>query len=175
MTTCCLRHIKHLAFFIDHLPKLYLFIQSKFFMVRSKLTYCSPIWPPQHMKDMQLLETLQRRATKFILTISYNDYKSCYRSRLLTLRILPLMMQLEIIDILFFVTIIKHLTERFDVSKYVTFSSASTRSSSKCKLVHTLSRINRDRHFYFNRLPRLWNSLPIIHFKSICKIHQTTA
>ena len=127
-------------------------------LVRSKLSYCSPIWRPQHLKDIQLLETLQRRATKFIL----NDYKSCYRSRLLTLHMLPLMMQLEIIDILFFVTSIKHPTERFDILEYVTFSSASTRSSSKCKLVHTLSRINRDRHFYFNRLPRLWNSLPSI-------------
>ena len=127
-------------------------------LVRSKLTYCSPIWQPQYMKDMQLLETLQGRATKFIL----NDYKSCYRSRLLTLRMLPLMMQLEIIDILFFVTSIKHPTERFDILEYVTFSSASMWSSSKCKLVHTLARINHDRHFYFNRLPRLWNSLPSI-------------
>ena len=81
-------------------------------LVRSKLTYCSPIWRPQHLKDMQLLQTLQRRATKFIL----NDYKSCYRS-LLTLRMLPLMTHLEIIDILFFVTSIKHPTERFDILK----------------------------------------------------------
>ena len=32
MTTCCLRSIKYLAFFVDHLPKLYLFIQRKFFI-----------------------------------------------------------------------------------------------------------------------------------------------
>ena len=137
MTTCCLRPIKHLAFFVDHLPKLYLFIQRKFFI---------------------LLETLQRRTTKFIL----NDCKSCYRSRLLTLRMLPLMMQLEIIHMLFFVTSIKHPTERFDILKYVTFPSESKRSSSKCTLAHTLSRKNRERHFYFHRLPCLWNSLPSI-------------
>jgi len=107
---------------------------------------------------MQLLETLQRRAAKL----------KCYRSRLLTLCMLPLMMQLEIIDILFFVTSIKHPTEWFDILEYITFSSASTWSSSKFKLVHTLSRIDRDRRFYFNRLPCLWNSLLSIDLNKSC-------
>ena len=95
---------------------------------------------------------------KFIL----HDNISCYKSRLLTLRMLPLMMQLEMNDILFFITSIKNPTERFNILNYVTFSKASTRSSSKFKLVHNLSRTNQNRHFYFNRLPRLWNSLPSI-------------
>ena len=51
-------------------------------LVRSVLTYCSQIWRPQYLKYIRVLENVQRRATKFIL----NDYKSCYKSRLLTLQ-----------------------------------------------------------------------------------------
>ena len=36
-----------------------------------------------------------------------------------------------------------------------------TRSSSH-KLIHSISSTSHVNHFYFNRLPRLWNSLPII-------------
>ena len=126
-----LRPIKLLAFFVEHLPKL---IHTKkvlyISLIKSTLTYCSPIWHPQYLKDIQAIENVQRRATKFIL----HDYASSYKSRLLTLHLLPLMMQFEINDILFFITSIKNPTKRFNILHYVTFSTASTRSSSKCKL-----------------------------------------
>ena len=90
------------------------------------------------------------------------DYKSCYRSCLIKLHMLPLMMQFEIADIMFFVTSIKSPSAHFNMLQHVNFSKVSTRSSSKFKLVHNLSRFNHVKHFYFNRLPRLWNSLPTI-------------
>ena len=39
-------------------------------LVRSQLTYCSTIWRPYLLKDIALLESVQRRSTKWIL----NDY-----------------------------------------------------------------------------------------------------
>ena len=78
------------------------------------------------------------------------------------LEILPLMMQLELNDMMFFIRCLKEPTEAFRVSSYVTFSSHSTRSSIHLKLHHTLSRTNTLSHFYFNRIPRLWNSFPSI-------------
>ena len=72
---------------------------------------------------------------------------------------LPLMMQFEIADIMFFVTSSKSPSAHFNMLQHVNFS---TRSSLKFKLVHNLSRFNHVKHFYFNRLPRLWNSLPTI-------------
>ena len=43
-------------------------------LVRSRLSYCSPIWRPRLLKDIKSIENVQRRATNYIL----QDYKSCY-------------------------------------------------------------------------------------------------
>ena len=40
-------------------------------LVRSHLGYASEIWPPYLHKDTATLERVQRRATKYILTITY--------------------------------------------------------------------------------------------------------
>ena len=71
-------------------------------LVRSQLLYGSQIWRPVLIKDIKSLEQIQRRATIFILNGHYTDYKS----RLLKLHLLPLMMTL---DILFFVRSLKQL------------------------------------------------------------------
>ena len=66
--------------------------------------YCSPVWCPHFIKDILSTETVQRRATKYIL----NDFSSDYKSRLTKLNLLPLMMQLEINDIIFLSRILKN-------------------------------------------------------------------
>ena len=73
-----------------------------------------------------------------------------------------LKMELEIADVIFFISSIKLPNDSFNILQHVTFASTTTRSSSSGKLVHNICHSNRDKHFYFNRLPRLWNSLPII-------------
>ena len=128
-------------------------------LVRSQLVYCSQIWRPSFVKDISSLERIQRRATKFIL----GDYTSSYKSRLLSLQLLPLMMVYELYDISFFLKSINLPTNSFNILNYIAFTSNSTRSSSFNKLVHPLAKTNRIKHFYFNRLPRLWNALPPIN------------
>ena len=129
-------------------------------LVRSQFLYGSQIWRPLLLKDVNAIESLQRRATKYIL----NDYESDYRSRLIKLHLLPLTMVLELNDICFFVNSLKlaSTSNSFDISKHVSFSHNPTRSGSHRKLIQPLIRHNRDKQFYFNRLPYLWNSLPPI-------------
>ncbi len=127
-------------------------------LVRSKLLYCSPIWHPRFLKDIKSFESVQRRATKFIP----NDYRSDYKSRLPRLNLLPLMMHFKVNDVLFFIKKLKVPSPSFNVTDYIHFCSASTRSSSFLKLKLPRSKLNTVKHFYFNRLPRLWNSLPVI-------------
>lgn len=127
-------------------------------LVRSKLTYCSQIWRPHLIKDILSLEKIQRRATKFILS----DYSSDYKSRLTSLNMLPLMMVLELQDITFFIKSLASKTDSFNVLKFVSFIASSTRSTRFTKLSHTISKTKLVNHFYFRRLPRLWNALPPI-------------
>ena len=139
-------------------------------LIRSHLTYCSSIWHPYLIKDIILLEHIQRRATKFIL----NDFTSNYRERLIKLKLLPLMMTLELSDILFFIKSINNPTPGFNITDFLTFTSNKTRSSSNFKLQHIRSSNNLTRNFYFNRFPRLWNALPSININCSISIIKST-
>ena len=127
-------------------------------LVRAQLTYCSQLWRPYLIKDIIVLERVQRRATKFIL----NDYQSSYRSRLLTLNLLPLMYLFEIYDIIFFIKSLKNPTSSFNIYNFIEFHSSSSRLSKANKLTHQRFLNLITRHFFFNRVPRLWNTLPVI-------------
>ncbi len=88
-------------------------------LVRSQLSYGSQLWLPMLIKHIVSLEKIQRRATKFI--VGYNSNLS-YKERLIQLNLLPLMYHLELLDVVFFVTSFKNLSNRFDISKYVSIS-----------------------------------------------------
>ena len=121
--------------------------------IRSQLLYCSPLWHPHLMVDIKSLETVQRRATRFIVS----DASMNYRDRLLCLNMLPLMMEYEIADIILLVKSMKYPSS---ITDFISFCATSTRSSSFLKLRHSMTKTNTQGHFYFNHIPRLWNSLP---------------
>ena len=83
-----------------------------------------------------------------------------YKERLIHLNLLPLMYHLELLDVAFFVTSIKNISNRFDISKYIEISTGKTRSSNKTTIKHKFASSSKHHHFYFNRISRLWNSLP---------------
>ena len=64
-------------------------------VVRSQLTYCSQIWKHYLIKDIVKLENIQRKATKYIL----NNYSINYKSRLGALKLLPLLFQINDINL----------------------------------------------------------------------------
>ena len=128
-------------------------------LVRSKITYCTQVWRPCFIKDIIVLERIQRRATKFIL----GDFSQDYKSRLIYLHLLPLMYVFELFDILLFVKSLKSPDPSFPVLDYVSFSNNSTRSSTFTKLTPRHLSSSSSQHSYFNRLVRLWNFLPPIN------------
>jgi len=88
---------------------------------RSQLMYCSPVWCPYLVKDINNLEHLQRWATKYIL----NDNISDHKTRLLRLELLPLMYTFELSDITFFIKSIKNPTTSSNIYHFVLFSSSA--------------------------------------------------
>ena len=127
-------------------------------LVRSHLTYCSQIWRPRLLKDIISLERIQHRATNYDLSDSHFNYKS----RLVSLHLLPLMYWFELQDIIFLVKCLKDETNSTNIYKYMTFFFSSMRSSTSNNPVHNFSRTSTTRHFYFNRIVLLWNALPRI-------------
>ena len=105
-----------------------------------------------------MLPSQQRRATKYI-----NDYNPDYRTRLISLNLLPISMLLELNDLRFFVKSLKNKSPNnsYNISEYVSFkfSHNHTRSGTFSKLVQPCIKNNREKQFYFNRLPYLfWKS-----------------
>ena len=66
-------------------------------LVKSQAMCCSIVWRPNLIKDITLVERIQRRATKFIL----NDYNSSYFDRLKKLNLLFLKYIFELNKVLF--------------------------------------------------------------------------
>ena len=101
-------------------------------LVRSQITYGSPIWRPFLIKDIKFIEQIQRRATKFIL----NDFHSVYYNRLIKLQILPLMYMFELYDAMLFIKSLKASSPCFCITDFVSFAHGNTRSSTTGKLQH---------------------------------------
>ena len=108
------------------------------------------------VKDIMSFETVQRRSTMYIL----QNYSSNYKQRLMPLKLLPLIYWYELQDMLFIIKCIKAPSDNFDIHKYVSFVTSSTRSASHHKLKQNLCRTSRYRHFYFKCIVKLWNAFP---------------
>ena len=76
---------------------------------------------------------------------------------------LPLMYIYELNDIMFLVKSLISPTDNFDIKNYITFASNSTRSGVYKKLVHPMISNVTQHHFYFNRIIRLHNYVPVIN------------
>ena len=81
----------------------------------------------------------------------------------MNLNILPLMYTYEIADILFLIKSIRNPTNSFNINNYITFYTGSSRLAKAHKLQHSYGANNISRYLYFNRIPRLWNALPVIN------------
>ena len=79
-------------------------------LVRSHLAYASQVWSPQNTTMCMELERIQRRATKFILALPFKTDMS-YKTRLVTLKLLPLCYWREFLDILFLFKCVHGLIE----------------------------------------------------------------
>jgi len=133
-------------------------------LIRSDLEYGSCLWSGTSKHNVQILEGVQRRATKFILHYPDQDYKE----RLTSLDLLPLTLRRDKFDLLFFYRC-KEGHYDLDINNFVEFRNnkngqdhPTTRSSSdSLKLKPKKCKTEAHMVFYFNRIVPLWNQLPL--------------
>ena len=75
----------------------------------------------------------------------------------------------ELNEIVFTLKSLKYPSPSFNITDYITFADGNTRSSSSGKMIHVRNNNNAGRHFFFNRIPRLWNALPLLTYLYLLK------
>ena len=85
----------------------------------------TPLILPHLVKEMLCLESVERRATRYIL----NDYSrhTSYKSRLINTKLLPLMYWLELQDVLFLVKCLQGTMNNFNIHDFIPAPSSSHR------------------------------------------------
>ena len=125
-------------------------------LVRSDVEYGSSLWSGTSECNLQLIEGIQRRATNYIL--HYPDLD--YRERLTKLKLLPLSLRREIMDLTFFLECKLDLCDH-NLNNFVVFNSTfqnrpTTRSSADPLLLKFLNvaKLNPTGLRFFNPV---WN------------------
>ena len=131
-------------------------------LVRSDLEYGSCLWSGTSKHNINLIESVQRRATKFIM--HYPDMG--YKERLISLDMLPLSFRRELCDLTFFH---RCKMEQYDINvdEYVIFNAdhqknrpTTRQSSDPFSLIIHRCKTESHKDSFFNRIVPLWNQLP---------------
>ena len=128
-------------------------------LARSCLEYCSQVWSGTSSENIQLIERVQRSATKYIL--QQPDLN--YHERLRELNMLPLTYRREYLDLCMFYKCVNNIYD-INVADYVQFTRENlvfTRNSldvTKLRIPKTNTTLYQKT--YFNRIVFLWNKLP---------------
>ena len=121
--------------------------------------YCVSLWNPYLQKDIDMIESIQRRFTRMITgmkSLSYED-------RLDRLGLCTLKERRRRIDLIETYKIWNNidLVEGSMFRKVCDSHSLSTRNASKDNFVLNKSKLNHRKHFFSNRVIQDWNKLPV--------------
>ena len=132
--------------------KFLIFLYSTFIL--PKFEYASCVWSPYYKKDVDLLEDVQRKFTKFLPGF----YDKSYAERLSLLSMQTLEERRIHMDLIL-VYEINHKLVDIPFDKFFEFNTSRTRGHSY-KLSVKSSRVNCHKFHFFNRVVKVWNNVP---------------
>lgn len=128
-------------------------------LVRPNLEYSTQVWSPYFKNEILSIESVQRSMTRYIL--NYPD--SSYSDRCTILEFLPLSYRREVFDLVFIYKCIHRLFDvDFSNEFFIVPTDTSLRSAQNGILLsNSFTRTEHFKSSYFNRIPHLWNVLPL--------------
>src|SRR5215831_6184977 len=124
-------------------------------LVRPKLEYCIQVWSPYLRKDIDILERVQKRATKMINGLS----KLSYPNRLRECQLLPLEKRRVRGDLIEVFKLLKGF-DKVDYNKFFQINPRNRTRGHSLKLNKSRSRTDIRKNFFSQRVINSWNKLP---------------
>ena len=125
-------------------------------LVRPQLEYCPQIWSPYHKGNINLLERVQRRATKMVPELHHLPYEE----RLANLKLYPLADRRRRGDMIATYKILHGMTD-CNQEKLIPLhiNPAKSTRSNNMQIKQKISRSNMRHNFYTHRIVLPWNEL----------------